>query len=98
MSNFRLAFKHTISRVLHQYADWRIGATPTEKVCYKQSESVLLTFDDYGTPEQVETLLSILTNKNTKAMFFVTGEWAHKYPEVVARIREAGHILGNHTA
>jgi peptidoglycan/xylan/chitin deacetylase (PgdA/CDA1 family) len=94
----RLAFTHTISRLLHWYADWRIGATAAEKLCYKQSNSILLTFDDYGTPEQITTLLTILADKNTKAMFFVTGQWAQQHPEIIARIQQAGHALGNHTA
>ena len=39
--------------VLHRYADWRIGATSSEKHCYKPTDSVLLTFDDYGSVAQV---------------------------------------------
>lgn len=98
MPSFRLAFTHTISRLLHWYADRRIGATAAEKLCHKRSDSILLTFDDYGTPEQVAVLLKILADTNTRTMFFITGQWAHEHPEIVVRIREAGHILGNHTA
>ena len=32
-----------------------------------------------------------------KATFFVTGQNAEKYPEIIRRIQEEGHLIGNHT-
>lgn len=92
-----LTLRHTASRVLHTYADVRIGATKAEKHCHKTSDTVLLTFDDYGTPEEMNDLLNILADKGVKAMFFVIGSWADEHPELVAQIAAAGHELGNHT-
>src|SRR5581483_12394739 len=92
-----LTLRHTASRVLHTYADVRIGATKAEKHCHKTSDTVLLTFDDYGTPEEINDLLNILADKGVKAMFFVIGSWADEHPELVAQIAAAGHELGNHT-
>ncbi|HSX32755.1 MAG TPA: polysaccharide deacetylase family protein [Candidatus Saccharimonadales bacterium] len=89
--------KHLTSRPLHVYADWRVGATVAEKHCYKKSDSVLLTFDDYGTPEEVHDILAILHDAQVKAMFFLQGDWAAEYPELVGEIQRAGHVVGNHT-
>lgn len=92
-----LPAKHTASQMLHWYADYRVGATESEKHCYKKTDSVLLTFDDYGDATQVTAILDILKSKSVRAMFFLQGDWAEKYPQLVELIRNAGHIIGNHT-
>lgn len=92
-----LHVQHGISWLLHRYADWRIGATVAEKRCHKPTESVLITFDDYGSEREVRDILAILARKEVKGMFFLIGEWADKHPELVRRIQAAGHVLGNHT-
>ena len=92
-----LTASHTLSRVLHAYADWRIGATPAEKRAYNPTDGILFTFDDYGSERQVHETLRILKEKNVKAAFFLQGSWALKNPELVDSIRSAGHIVGNHT-
>ena len=97
LHRYRLAAKHAMSRLLHIYADFRIGATEDEKHCYKHSDSILLTFDDYGSAAQINDILAILQEKGVRAMFFVRGDWAGEHPELVGSIRRAGHIVGNHT-
>jgi len=97
MSSLRLQAAHAVSKVLHAYADWRIGATDEEKHCYKSSDSILLTFDDYGSKEEVEEILDILKQYDIKAMFFLQGSWAEEQSELVAQIAEAGRVIGNHT-
>ena len=96
-SSARLFITHTTSRVLHAYADWRIGATDAEKRCHKTSDSILLTFDDYGSKEEVEEILAILAQHNIKAMFFLQGSWANEHPALVKAIATQGHVIGNHT-
>ncbi len=93
----RLLATHTTSRILHTYADWRIGATTAEKRCYKASNTILLTFDDYGTKDEVEEVLAILGQNKIKAMFFLQGSWAQEQPALVAAIAQQGHVIGNHT-
>ncbi len=80
-----------------RYADWRVGATDAEKHSYNTRASVMLTFDDYGTEVQVDRLLRILRRYDATGMFFLVGGWADSNPELVTRIREAGHVIGNHT-
>ncbi len=92
-----LSTSHTLSRILHKYADWKIAATQAEKRCHKSSDTILLTFDDYGTETEVRCLLRTLADKNSKAMFFLVGSWAAEHPDLVREIEQAGHIVGNHT-
>ena len=94
---FPQTLKHPALVALHRYADWRVGATIAEKKCYKPSGSILLTFDDYGSVEQIEDILQILRQNKIRAAFFLQGDWAHKNPKLVERIRRNGHVLGNHT-
>ncbi|HSX17381.1 MAG TPA: polysaccharide deacetylase family protein [Patescibacteria group bacterium] len=61
------------------------------------SDSVLLTFDDYGTEQEITEILSTLENKNVKAAFFLQGDWAQQNKPLVELIRQHGHVIGNHT-
>lgn len=63
---------------------------------YEERKRVALTFDD-GPGESTERLLDGLKERNVKATFFVVGEKALQYPEIIKRMKEEGHIIGNHT-
>ena len=69
-------------------AVWDI--TTTEKV-------IALTFDDGPNPEATEKILNLLEEYKASATFFVIGENAEKYPELIRNIYENGHEIGNHT-
>ncbi|SFL67250.1 polysaccharide deacetylase family sporulation protein PdaB/delta-lactam-biosynthetic de-N-acetylase,TIGR02884 [Gracilibacillus orientalis] len=56
-----------------------------------------LTFDDGPEDTYTPEILEILKKKNVKATFFVLGERAKEYPEIVEQIHEEGHVIGNHT-
>lgn len=58
---------------------------------------VALTFDDGPYPPYTEQVLAILKEYNVPATFFLVGENVEKHPELVRRIAEDGHQLGNHT-
>ncbi|MGA3080916.1 MAG: polysaccharide deacetylase family protein [Terracidiphilus sp.] len=58
---------------------------------------VALTFDDGPDPVDTPRLLDLLREKNVKASFFVVGERAERYPEIVRRAWEEGHLIANHT-
>lgn len=55
-----------------------------------------LTFDSAWGDEDLKEILSILEKHNAPATFFVTGEWARKYPDAIRMIAENGHELANH--
>ncbi|MCD7751839.1 MAG: polysaccharide deacetylase family protein [Lachnospiraceae bacterium] len=58
---------------------------------------VALTFDDGPHPVYTPMLLDGLQERGVKATFFVTGENAEAYPELIERMRKEGHLIGNHT-
>lgn len=58
---------------------------------------VALTFDDGPDPNYTAQILDILAKYNAKATFFVIGEEAARYPELVKRQAREGHEIANHT-
>jgi peptidoglycan-N-acetylglucosamine deacetylase len=65
-------------------------ASPGERTLY-------LTFDDGPHPLGTNALLDVLLRNNVPATFFLVGENARRYPELVRRIVDAGHEVGNHS-
>ena len=63
----------------------------------KQVSSLALTFDDGPDPVITPILLDILKENQVLCTFFVIGEKAAKYPDIIKRIATEGHELGNHT-
>ncbi len=58
---------------------------------------VALTFDDGPHPVYTEPLLDGLKKRGVKATFFVTGENASIHPDIIKRMHDEGHLIGNHT-
>ena len=59
-------------------------------------KAIALTFDD-GPCGNTEELLDGLKELGAHASFFVIGENVEKYPEIVKRAYDEGHLIGNHT-
>lgn len=70
-------------------AGWVMGEQNVKKIA--------LTFDDGPHPYYTEQLLDGLKERGVVATFFVTGEHATLHPDVIKRINEEGHLIGNHT-
>lgn len=62
-----------------------------------ETKKIALTFDDGPHPYYTEQLLDGLKERGVVATFFVTGEHAKLHPDVIARMAEEGHLIGNHT-
>ncbi len=58
---------------------------------------VALTFDDGPHPRTTPLVLDTLRERNVKATFFVVGRQVAENPDLLRRIVEEGHTLGNHT-
>lgn len=58
---------------------------------------VALTFDDGPDPKYTAQILDSLAKYNAKATFFVIGEEAERYPELIKREAREGHEIANHT-
>jgi peptidoglycan/xylan/chitin deacetylase (PgdA/CDA1 family) len=64
----------------------------------KTSERVVaLTFDDGPNPETTPLVLDILKAHGIQATFFVIGSRAEAHPEIVRRMVDEGHAVGNHS-
>lgn len=61
------------------------------------TKKIAITFDDGPHPQYTEQLLDGLKERGVKATFFVTGEHAELHPDIIARMSEEGHLIGNHT-
>ncbi|MCT8137153.1 polysaccharide deacetylase family protein [Anaerobacillus sp. CMMVII] len=58
---------------------------------------IAITFDDGPDPRFSEQVLDVLREYNVPATFFLMGSRAIAYPEIVQRMINEGHIIGNHT-
>ena len=60
-------------------------------------KQIALTFDDGPNEPYTSELLDFLKDNNVRATFFIVGEDALKYPDLVKRINKEGHLIGNHS-
>ena len=74
---------------LQRYDAAYLGNT-NEKVLY-------LTFDAGYENGCTEKILDILKQHDVKAAFFLVGNYMEKNPDLVRRMVDEGHIVGNHT-
>ncbi len=58
---------------------------------------IALSFDDGPNPEFTKKVLEKLSEYGVKATFFLIAQNAEKYPELVEKIEEKGHLIGNHS-
>lgn len=63
----------------------------------KELQKIALTFDDGPHPYYTEQLLDGLKERGVHATFFVTGEHAKLHPDIIKRMYDEGHLIGNHT-
>lgn len=60
-------------------------------------QQIYLTFDDGPVPEITTKCLDILKAYQVSATFFCVGENAQKCPDILKRINDEGHAIGNHS-
>ena len=60
-------------------------------------KKVAITFDDGPNPDYTEELLEGLKERNVTASFFLLGKEAEKFPDIVKKIHEGGHLIGTHS-
>lgn len=63
----------------------------------RPDNKIALTFDCAWNDDDIESILDTLSTYKITAAFFVTGDWAQRYPESMQKIHDAGHIIGNHS-
>ena len=60
-------------------------------------KKIYLSFDDGPNPDLTMEILVYLNKYHAKATFFCVGENAKKYPDLIDRIKDDGHAIGNHS-
>jgi len=65
--------------------------------CAVPGRQIAITFDDGPHPELTPKLLDLLKERGIKATFYVIGKNAAAHPEIVRRMVEEGHEVGNHS-
>lgn len=68
-----------------------VTAAPTRR------NLVAMTFDDGPHPTLTPALLDILKARRIRATFYVIGRNVARYPDIVKRMVDEGHEIGNHT-
>lgn len=63
----------------------------------KDSNKIYLTFDLGYEAGYTEKILDVLKENDVKACFFITAHYFNTQPELVRRMIEEGHDVGNHT-
>lgn len=58
---------------------------------------IYLTFDSGYEAGYMDKILTTLKENNVKATFFITAHYVNTQPELVKRMINEGHIVGNHT-
>ncbi|MDP4098664.1 polysaccharide deacetylase family protein [Paenibacillus sp. P96] len=84
------ADESSLSKLRKKYAD-------TFKMQGPRTRQIALTFDDAPDPRFTPYILDALKKNHVKATFFVVGYRAEKYPELVKRMVQEGHTVGNHS-
>lgn len=69
------------------YGAYALTSTPKQ---------IILTFDQGYENGYTSKILDTLKEKNVKAIFFLTGDYAKKEKDLVRRMIDEGHCLGNH--
>ncbi len=73
---------------LKEYNSYYIG---------NDTKVIYLTFDEGINDSQANKNLDTLKKHNIKATFFVTKGFIEANPEIVTRMKNEGHVIGNHT-
>lgn len=76
-------------QLINENGDIAIG-NPEDKYVY-------LTFDNGYEAGYTAQILDTLKENNVKAAFFITAHYLNTAPELVERMINEGHIVGNHT-
>ncbi len=58
---------------------------------------IAITFDDGPHPKKTTLLLELLKKYNAQASFFMIGKEIEEHSEIVQKVHEAGHFIGNHS-
>ena len=71
--------------------------TPVTSTADPDKPMIALTFDDGPNRDSSQIVLDTLNQHKVKATFFMVGKMAAAHPDMVKKIADSGHELGNHS-
>lgn len=74
-----------------------VSETEEDQAAYRELKQVAITFDDGPDAVWTEKLLDGLQERGVKVTFFVIGEKIEGNEELLKRMYEEGHLIGNHS-
>ena len=77
------------TELINKYGGISIGSN--------ESKKIYITFDQGYEAGYTEKILDVLKENNVKATFFITAHYLNTSEELVKRMIDEGHIVGNHT-
>ncbi|QEK12540.1 polysaccharide deacetylase family protein [Crassaminicella thermophila] len=88
---------------LSDFGNMIIGVMNKDKVlpiyCVDTEEKkIAISFDAAWGDQYTNGILDILDKYNVKTTFFLVGFWVDKYPDMVKKIQDKGHEIGNHSS
>lgn len=63
----------------------------------ENTNKIYLTFDEGYENGYTPTILDVLKERGVPAVFFVTYDYAKRQPDLVQRMIDEGHVVGNHS-
>jgi peptidoglycan/xylan/chitin deacetylase (PgdA/CDA1 family) len=76
----------------------RVGTMQYKQTLPLADKEVVITFDDGPLPPYSNAILDILNAQCVKATFFIVGEMAKSFPEIVRREYASGDTIATHSA
>lgn len=64
---------------------------------YRNGKIAYLTFDDGPEGKNTPAILDILKKEGVKGTFYVIGNQCSSYPQILMRMLDEGHAIGNHS-
>ncbi len=62
-----------------------------------KEKKVAFTMNCAWNADDIDQILKILQDNQTKITFFMVGDWIDKFPEAAKKIHEAGHEIASHS-
>ena len=62
-----------------------------------EEKKVAFTMNCAWNADDIDKILEVLKENDTKITFFMVGDWIEKFPEAVKKIHDAGHEIASHS-
>lgn len=60
-------------------------------------KKIAITFDSAWNDNDIDKIIEVLNSQNCPSTFFVTGDWAERFPQSLIKLYNAGHEIASHS-